>query len=82
MLAKEGVSRFDPMGDKFDPNLHNALFEASGRGRGVALKLAVDPAVSAVALPGLACQAGALLLAARAAAATGSLAVCNPAALF
>lgn len=27
VLAKEGVSRFDPMGEKFDPNLHNALFE-------------------------------------------------------
>lgn len=32
MLAKEGVSRFDPMGEKFDPNLHNALFEASDEG--------------------------------------------------
>ncbi|KAL4425698.1 hypothetical protein ABPG75_009714 [Micractinium tetrahymenae] len=27
VLAKEGVTRYDPLGDAFDPNLHNALFE-------------------------------------------------------
>jgi molecular chaperone GrpE len=27
VLGREGVSRYDPLGDKFDPNLHNALFE-------------------------------------------------------
>ena len=27
MLAKEGVTRYDPLGDAFDPNLHNALFQ-------------------------------------------------------
>ena len=26
-MEKEGVTRYDPMGDAFDPNLHNALFE-------------------------------------------------------
>jgi molecular chaperone GrpE len=26
ILEKEGVTRYDPMGDKFDPNLHMALF--------------------------------------------------------
>jgi molecular chaperone GrpE len=26
-MEKEGVVRYDPLGDKFDPNLHNALFE-------------------------------------------------------
>lgn len=27
VMEKEGVTRYDPLGDKFDPNLHNALFE-------------------------------------------------------
>lgn len=27
VLRKQGVERFDPMGEKFDPNLHSALFE-------------------------------------------------------
>ena len=27
ILGKEGVKRFDPLGDQFDPNVHNALFE-------------------------------------------------------
>ena len=27
ILEKEGVTRFDPLGDQFDPNVHNALFE-------------------------------------------------------
>jgi molecular chaperone GrpE (heat shock protein) len=27
VLAREGVTRYDPLGDVFDPNLHNALFE-------------------------------------------------------
>ena len=27
ILEKEGVKRFDPLGDQFDPNVHNALFE-------------------------------------------------------
>jgi len=27
VFAKEGVTRYDPAGDAFDPNLHNALFE-------------------------------------------------------
>lgn len=27
ILEKEGVTRYDPMGQPFDPNLHNALFE-------------------------------------------------------
>ena len=27
MLATEGVTRYDPLNDAFDPNLHNALFE-------------------------------------------------------
>lgn len=27
VLAKEGVVRYDPLGDPFDPNLHDALFE-------------------------------------------------------
>jgi hypothetical protein len=27
VLAGEGVTRYNPLGDKFDPNLHNALFE-------------------------------------------------------
>lgn len=27
VLASEGVTRYDPLGDAFDPNLHNALFE-------------------------------------------------------
>jgi hypothetical protein len=26
-MEKEGVVRYDPLGNKFDPNLHNALFE-------------------------------------------------------
>lgn len=28
VLGDHGVKSFNPMGDKFDPNLHNALFEA------------------------------------------------------
>lgn len=24
---QEGVEKYDPSGEKFDPNLHNALFE-------------------------------------------------------
>ena len=27
MFAKEGVTRYDPVNQPFDPNLHNALFE-------------------------------------------------------
>jgi molecular chaperone GrpE len=27
VLKKQGVEQFNPEGDKFDPNLHNALFE-------------------------------------------------------
>ena len=27
VLAKEGVTRYDPLGEPFDPNMHNALFE-------------------------------------------------------
>lgn len=27
ILENEGVTRYDPMGDKFDPNLHMALFQ-------------------------------------------------------
>ncbi|GAB4816846.1 hypothetical protein N2152v2_003892 [Parachlorella kessleri] len=27
IMEKEGVVRYDPMGQQFDPNLHNALFE-------------------------------------------------------
>ena len=27
ILEKEGVQRYDPLGDAFDPNLHNALFQ-------------------------------------------------------
>ena len=27
VLASEGVTRYDPMGEPFDPNLHAALFE-------------------------------------------------------
>ena len=27
LLGKEGVTRYDPVGDMFDPNLHNALFQ-------------------------------------------------------
>lgn len=27
ILEKEGVKRYDPLGDAFDPNMHNALFE-------------------------------------------------------
>jgi molecular chaperone GrpE len=27
VLRKQGVEQFNPLGDKFDPNLHNALFE-------------------------------------------------------
>lgn len=27
VLAKEGVTRYDPLGDAFDPNIHNALFQ-------------------------------------------------------
>lgn len=27
LLGKEGVTRYDPVGDTFDPNLHNALFQ-------------------------------------------------------
>jgi molecular chaperone GrpE len=27
LLGKEGVTRYDPVGDVFDPNLHNALFQ-------------------------------------------------------
>lgn len=27
MLAKEGVTRYDALGQPFDPNLHDALFE-------------------------------------------------------
>ena len=27
ILEKEGVTRYDPMGDAFDPNLHSALFQ-------------------------------------------------------
>lgn len=27
ILAKEGVTRYDPLGDAFDPNLHMALFQ-------------------------------------------------------
>lgn len=29
ILGEQGVKRFDPMGEKFDPNFHNALFEVS-----------------------------------------------------
>ena len=27
ILEKEGVKRFDPLGEQFDPNMHNALFK-------------------------------------------------------
>lgn len=27
VLAQEGVTRYDPLNEAFDPNLHNALFE-------------------------------------------------------
>ncbi len=27
VLKKQGVEQYNPVGDKFDPNLHNALFE-------------------------------------------------------
>jgi molecular chaperone GrpE len=27
VLEKHGVKRFDPMGEKFDPNIHQAMFE-------------------------------------------------------
>ena len=27
VLEKHGVKRFDPMGEKFDPNVHQAMFE-------------------------------------------------------
>lgn len=27
IMEKEGVTRYDPLGEPFDPNLHNALFE-------------------------------------------------------
>jgi molecular chaperone GrpE len=27
VMKEHGVERYDPLGDKFDPNLHNALFE-------------------------------------------------------
>src|SRR5262249_61775213 len=28
VLEKHGVTRFDPKGEKFDPNLHQAMYEA------------------------------------------------------
>lgn len=27
IMEKEGVTRYNPLGEPFDPNLHNALFE-------------------------------------------------------
>ena len=30
VFSKNGVERIDPLGEKFDPNLHEALFEVPG----------------------------------------------------
>jgi molecular chaperone GrpE len=32
-LAKHGVTQFDPTGEKFDPNLHEAMFQAPVPGK-------------------------------------------------
>lgn len=32
-LAKHGVTQFDPTGEKFDPNKHEALFQAPVEGK-------------------------------------------------
>lgn len=32
-LERQGVSRIDPTGDRFDPNFHQAMFEVEGTGQ-------------------------------------------------